>query len=159
MNKLHKVYIGLGSNLNDPVLQVTRAITALDKLPNTELCVSSSLHQTSPMGPQDQPDFINAVALILTRLTPLELLRSLQQLEQHYGRIRKEKWGPRTLDLDILLYGDEWIKTDVLTIPHPGLKERDFVLKPLYEIAPELILPCKISIKHLLESLEVTEVV
>ncbi len=136
-------YIGLGSNLGDPSAQVNSAIKALAALDNTRLLVASSLYRSAPMGPQDQPEYINAVAHLETRLEPLQLLHELQRIEAEHGRVRVEgeRWGPRTLDLDLLLYGNEVIQDEELTVPHVGLHERNFVLFPLFEIAPELNLP------------------
>ncbi len=135
-------FIAIGSNLSDPVAQAKEAIEALKHLPKSELTCCSSLYSSTPMGPQDQPDYINAVAQITTELTPLELLDCTQRIEQEQGRVRKdERWGPRTLDLDIILYGNEVIDSERLTIPHYGMKEREFVLYPLLEIAPNLQLP------------------
>lgn len=137
-----RCYIGLGANLTAPMAQLQRAIVALKQLPDSQLVAVSSFYGSKPMGPQDQPDYVNAVAAIDTRLLPEQLLDALQQIEQQQGRVRKaERWGPRTLDLDILLYGDHVISTDRLTVPHYGLREREFVLYPLYEIAPTLSLP------------------
>lgn len=137
-------YIGLGSNLHDPAAQIISALAALSKLPQTHLEKRSSLYRSAPMGPQDQPDYINAVAALITALTPRQLLVHLQGIELAQGRIRNgEKWGPRTLDLDLLLYGDRFIAEAGLTVPHPGLHERNFVLYPLAEIAPEIIVPGK----------------
>lgn len=135
-----RVYIGLGSNLNNPAQQINRALEALSKLPKSQLQKTSRFYSNPPMGPQDQPDFINAVAALDTELEPLELLECLQKIEQQQGRERNmvQRWGPRTLDLDILLYGNIGLKTENLTIPHPGLNYRDFVLIPLREIAPDL---------------------
>ncbi len=137
-----KCYIAIGSNLADPMAQAESAITALQQLPESQLLSVSSLYGSKPMGPQDQPDYINAVASIETTLGPLPLLDALQQIENSQGRERLQRWGARTLDLDILLYGNEIIDSPRLTIPHYGMKEREFVLYPLAEIAPELILPC-----------------
>jgi len=135
-------YIGVGSNQADPVKQAKLAIERLHLLPDSVFCSSSSLYHSAPMGPQDQPDYINAVVKIDTQLTAIELLDELQKIELSQGRVRKEnRWGPRTLDLDILLYGNEVISNARLTIPHYGMKEREFVLYPLLEIAPELCLP------------------
>lgn len=134
-------YIGLGSNLHDPVDQVTQASEALKDLPETKLITCSPLYRSKPMGPQDQPDYINAVAAIKTRLSPLALLDHLQGLEQQFGRKRGERWGPRVLDLDLLLYGDQCMASPRLTLPHPGLHERNFVLYPLQDVAPELDIP------------------
>jgi 2-amino-4-hydroxy-6-hydroxymethyldihydropteridine diphosphokinase len=138
-----EVYIGLGSNLALPEKQIQAACSSLAKLPDTELIKCSSLYQSQPMGPQDQPDYVNAVVLIETALSPETLLQQTQLIESQQGRIRKAKrWGPRTLDLDMLLFGLYQIDKDHLTVPHSGMKHREFVLYPLYEIAPDLILPC-----------------
>ncbi|HAS8417787.1 TPA: 2-amino-4-hydroxy-6-hydroxymethyldihydropteridine diphosphokinase [Vibrio vulnificus] len=144
-------YIAIGSNLADPVSQAKSAIEALNTLPKSRLLIASQLYSSSPMGPQDQPDYINAVAAIETELTPLELLDCTQAIELEQGRVRKEeRWGPRTLDLDIILYGDEVIDSERLTIPHYGMKEREFVLYPLAEIAPNLTLPDGTELSQLL---------
>jgi len=128
-------YIAVGSNLGDSNAIVHSAFDAINNIPKTTLTQRSSLHQTKPMGPQDQPDYLNAAAEIKTTLSPYELLKELQRIENEHGRIRtEERWGPRTLDLDLLLFGDEKINTPDLIVPHPGLFERDFVLKPLLEI-------------------------
>ena len=134
-----RVYVGLGSNLSDPVSQINVAIEDLAMLPESHLISRSSLYQSVPLGPQNQPDFINAVAALDTVLTPYELLRQLQAIEVRRGRLRGvERWGPRTLDLDLLIYGETSMNDEILTLPHPGLPERNFVLYPLYEIAPDL---------------------
>jgi len=146
-----QVYIGIGSNLDHPIEQVQRAIANLQHIPNTRYLKSSALYRSEPMGPSDQPDYINAVSLLETDLLPLALLDVLQSIEASQGRVRKERWGPRTLDLDILLYGEKTIKDDRLTVPHPGLHERSFVLYPLQEINPELVIPGFGSIESLLE--------
>lgn len=145
------VYIGLGSNLADPVTQVKSAIKALQSLEKSELKVVSSLYKSLPMGPAEQPDYINAVACMETILEPLELLDALLAIEQSQGRKRSvERWGPRTLDLDILLYGEKIITSERLNVPHPGLHERSFVLYPLHEIAPDLDIPVHGPITELL---------
>lgn len=137
-----RAFIGLGSNLHDPKTQVREALDQLGTLPLTRLVRCSSLYRTPPMGPQDQPDYINAVAEIVTTLSAGELLARLQEIEQLHGRIRGEqRWGPRTLDLDLLLYGQEIIDTPALQVPHPGISRRNFVLLPLYEIAPRVVIP------------------
>ena len=137
-----RCYIGLGVNLAQPLAQLQQAVTALRLLPASQLVAVSSFYGSKPMGPQDQPDYVNAVAAIDTTLTAEQLLDALQQIEQQQGRKRKaERWGPRTLDLDILLYGNQVIATERLTVPHYGLRVREFVLYPLYEIAPQLNLP------------------
>lgn len=137
-----RCYIGLGANLEQPVAQLQQAVQALKQLPDTILVAVSGFYGSKPMGPQDQPDYVNAVAAIDTTLMAEHLLDALQQIEQQQGRKRKaERWGPRTLDLDILLYGNQVIATERLTVPHYGLRVREFVLYPLYEIAPQLNLP------------------
>jgi 2-amino-4-hydroxy-6-hydroxymethyldihydropteridine diphosphokinase len=137
-----RCYIGLGSNLEDPSRQVLTAINEIAELPHTQITFSSSLYRSAPMGPQDQPPYINAVVEVLTCLSAMELLQQLLEIEQRHGRVRgKQRWTARTLDLDILLYGREVIETAELTVPHPGITERNFVLYPLQEIAPQLIVP------------------
>ncbi len=139
-SQLVPVYIGVGSNLADPQAQVRQAIDALSGLTDRDF-IASSLYCSPPMGPPDQPDYINAVVYLESVLQPLELLQRLQAIEQQQGRVRAERWGARTLDLDLLLYSDSTISSDVLTIPHPGIAERDFVLVPMNEIAPDLTIP------------------
>jgi 2-amino-4-hydroxy-6-hydroxymethyldihydropteridine diphosphokinase len=147
------VFIGLGSNLSKPEQQLNAALNALSSLPSTKLEQSSSLYSSQPMGPQDQPDYVNAVALIKTKLKPLDLLIHTQQIELSQGRERKgNRWGPRTLDLDILLYADQNINLPNLVVPHYGLKNREFVLYPLFEITKELILPCGEKLSKLVEA-------
>lgn len=148
----HLVYIGIGSNLNNPLNNAKQAIKALKELEQCHFIAASSLYGSAPMGPQDQPDYINAVAKIETDLSAEQLLKALQKIEQTQGRERKaERWGPRTLDLDILLYGQEQIQTEQLSVPHYGMKERDFVLFPLAEIEPDLVLPCGSKLQDLLQ--------
>lgn len=138
---MHSCFIALGSNLDNPIQQLRSAIEALGSLQDSRLTRISSLYRSAPMGPQDQPDFINAVATLSTSLAPHDLLQALQALEDAQGRQRQQRWGPRTLDLDILLYDDLQLNSETLTIPHPGLYLRNFVLYPLAEIAPKLIFP------------------
>jgi 2-amino-4-hydroxy-6-hydroxymethyldihydropteridine diphosphokinase len=145
-------YIGLGSNLGEPLQQLQTALDALNQLPDTRVVNCSSFYSSKPMGPADQPDYINAVAELETALAPQELLLALQAIEQTQGRVRTgQRWGARTLDLDLLLYGDEVINTDSLQVPHPGLAERDFVLVPLAEIAPDIVIPGQPALKQLIE--------
>ncbi|MCH4812979.1 2-amino-4-hydroxy-6-hydroxymethyldihydropteridine diphosphokinase [Vreelandella neptunia] len=132
------VYIGLGSNLESPVEQVREALHELATLPLSRLAAASSLYASRPVGPQDQPDFINAVVALDTRLSPLALLDQLQALEQQHRRRRQRHWGPRTLDLDLLLYANNTIDNPRLRVPHPHMTTRAFVLLPLAEIAPSL---------------------
>lgn len=133
-------YLGLGSNLENPTQQVLTATDELAELPNSTLLAASRLYHSKPLGPQNQPDFVNRVVALETTLPPLTLLDHLQELENLHHRLRTTRWGPRTLDLDILLYGSQIINHPRLTIPHPGIGQRDFVRKPLAEIAPELLL-------------------
>jgi len=135
-------YIGLGSNLEQPYEQIMSALTALQHIPNTRVLCSSSLLETTPVGFANQPNFINAVAKLETELSAQELLTQLQLIEIKQGRIRDgQKNGPRTLDLDLLLYGREIINDEDLTIPHPRMLQRAFVITPLLEIAPDLQMP------------------
>lgn len=145
-----RAYIGLGSNLDDPLSQVRAAINELAALPQSHLQAVSPLYRTPPLGPADQPDYINAVVALDTDLQPLALLDELQRIEHLHGRKRGQvRWGPRTLDLDLLLYGDCTITNDRLTVPHLGLRERPFVIFPLHAIAPGLILPDGTSLSSL----------
>ncbi|MBK1692660.1 2-amino-4-hydroxy-6-hydroxymethyldihydropteridine diphosphokinase [Ectothiorhodospira mobilis] len=135
-------FIGIGANLDDPASQVRRGLEALRGLPRSRLMRASSLYRNPPMGPRDQPDYVNAVCALETRLPPEGLLQALQAVEARHGRRRDgTRWGPRTLDLDLLLYGDRVLHTPRLTVPHPGIAQRAFVLHPLAEIAPELEIP------------------
>ena len=144
-------YIGLGSNLADPALQIKSARTAIAQIAGVRELAFSSLYHSPPMGPQDQPDYVNAVMGVTTDLPPIDLLRCLQRIENEQGRVRKsERWGARTLDLDMLIYGDQIIELPDLIVPHPGLTERAFVLYPLHEIAPQLLVPGKSSVADLL---------
>jgi 2-amino-4-hydroxy-6-hydroxymethyldihydropteridine diphosphokinase len=146
------VYIGLGSNLEYPLGQLKSALKSLGQYDNIRLLRHSSAYQSRPMGPSDQPDYTNAVALLETSLAAEDLLSVLQRIELEQGRVRKsEQWGPRTLDLDILLYGMDCIRTERLTVPHYGMKEREFVLYPLAEIAPSLIFPDGQTLQQALE--------
>lgn len=142
-------YIGLGSNLEDPLAQVMCAFEELSALPQTHLTQRSGIYSSKPVGPE-QPDFINAVALLETQLAPLDLLDALQTIEQAHQRVRLQHWGPRTLDLDLLLYGDQSIATERLTVPHPYLTQRSFVLYPLADITPDLHLPDGSRLRDLL---------
>lgn len=139
---MQNVYIGLGSNLADPRGQVDRALGALGNLPHTRLLRRSQLYRSEPWGRADQPEFVNAVAGLQTGLTPRELLDALLTIERRAGRARDAtRWGPRVLDLDILVYGDQVVDEPGLHVPHPHLHERAFVLLPLAEIAPDLVVP------------------
>lgn len=145
-------YIGLGANLDDPARHVREAINALGGIPGCRLVKASRLYRSSPMGPQDQPDYVNAVAKLSVDLNPHRLLDELQAIEAAHGRVRKPdmRWGPRTLDLDILLYGDRTMDDGRLTIPHPGLCVRPFVFVPLLEIEPALRVPGGYLLKAIL---------
>lgn len=144
-------YIALGSNLASPLEQVNAALKAIADIPDSRIVAVSSFYRTPPLGPQDQPDYLNAAVALDTALAPEELLNHTQRIELQQGRVRKaERWGPRTLDLDIMLFGDEVINTDRLTVPHYDMKNRGFMLWPLFEIAPDLIFPDGISLhQHL----------
>ena len=145
------VYIALGSNLNMPIQQLKLAIQTMADLPDTEIKKISSLYQSQPLGPQDQPDYVNAVTCLETELSPLALLDALQNIENEQGRIRLRRWGERTLDLDILLYDNQIIHNERLTVPHYDMQNREFVIVPLYEISPELILPDGVSLQQLVK--------
>ena len=137
-----RVYIALGSNLASPLTQVNAAIAALGTLPDSRIVAVSGFYRTPPLGPQDQPDYLNAAVALETSLAPESLLDHTQRIELDQGRVRKaERWGPRTLDLDIMLFGDETLATPRLTVPHYDMKNRGFMLWPLFEIAPELRFP------------------
>jgi 2-amino-4-hydroxy-6-hydroxymethyldihydropteridine diphosphokinase len=136
------VYVGLGGNLDDPQERLRSARRAIGEIPGVRETAFSSLYRSAPMGPADQPDYVNAVMAIETRLPALELIARLQAIELAYGRVRNgQHWGPRTLDLDILLFGQESIASELLTVPHPGIPHREFVLYPLQEVAPGLEIP------------------
>jgi 2-amino-4-hydroxy-6-hydroxymethyldihydropteridine diphosphokinase len=141
VSRPHSAFIGLGSNLTDPVAQVSHALAALDGLPGTRVVRRSSLYRSAPVGYLQQPDFINAVAQLETELAPRALLDALLALEHECGRTREFLYAPRTLDLDLLLYDDLMHHEHGLTIPHPQMHLRAFVLQPLLEIAPDCVIP------------------
>lgn len=142
MSAGHDAFVGLGSNLEGPVDQVNAGSDALAAIADTRLVACSPLYGSAPMGPADQPDYVNAVARLCTGLAPHALLDELQRIETETGRARSgERWGPRTLDLDLLLYDDVRCRDQRLTLPHPGISERAFVLVPLADIAPDVTLP------------------
>lgn len=147
------VYIALGANLGRPEQTLTELLERLQQVPELEHIRCSSFYRSAPMGPQDQPDYVNAVLYAQTPLAPLALLDLLQSIEDEFGRVRSRRWGARTLDLDLLLFGDISLQHPRLTVPHPGLTERDFVLVPLHEIAPDLCLTDGRSIASLLAHL------
>ena len=136
-----KAYIGLGSNLGERESMIRQALEALSLLPETDLVRASSLYDTEPVGDVDQPNFLNAVAQVETDLSASQLLWNLQLIEKRLGRERTRRWGPRVIDLDLLLYGDEIIEDDALRVPHPELTRRAFVLVPLVELDPMLVHP------------------
>lgn len=148
-----RAYIGLGGNLADPVQQVISALDELGSIPQSQLAGCSCLYRSAPIGPRDQPDYINAVAAIDTPLDAKILLHYLQEIERRHGRVRDgERWGPRTLDLDLLLYGNEIFSDGELTLPHPRAHQRAFVLVPLYSIAPDVMIPGKGKVVDLLQA-------
>lgn len=146
------VYVGLGSNLDAPHAQVAEGMNELAGLPDTEVEACSSLYESEPMGPQDQPDYVNAVVRLRTGLAPEALLDGLQAIEHRHGRQRTRHWGARTLDLDILLYGEQQIAGPRLQIPHPGIAVRNFVLYPLAELDSQLEIPGRGSVTELLSA-------
>lgn len=150
---INTVYIGLGSNLSNPVEQLNAALKSIALMPSTQLIKSSSFYGSKPLGPQDQPDFINAVCEVETELKANDLLKRLQAIELEQGRIKKRHWGERLIDLDILLFGNETIIHKDLVVPHSQIALRDFVLIPLSEIAPGLVIPHKGKVETLISAL------
>ncbi|MFY7114306.1 2-amino-4-hydroxy-6-hydroxymethyldihydropteridine diphosphokinase [Enterobacter cloacae complex sp. SHL020] len=147
-------YIAIGSNLASPLEQVNAALQALGEIPQSRIVAVSSFYRTPPLGPQDQPDYLNAAAVLETALDAETLLDNTQRIELQQGRVRKEeRWGPRTLDLDIMLFGHETINTERLTVPHYDMKNRGFMLWPLFEVAPDLIFPDGIPLRTILDNL------
>ena len=145
-------FVGIGSNLEEPAKQVRAALDELDRLPHTRVVKRSSLYRSAPVGYTDQPDFVNAVAQLETGIPAERLLSELQDVEKRHGRERSFRNAPRTLDLDVLLYGNLVLKSERLEIPHPRMHERAFVLEPLVEISPEAAIPGKGSARDLLKS-------
>ena len=143
-------YVALGANLGNPFVTVQAAIAALDGIPESQRRDASSLYRTAPVGLKNQPDFINAVVALETRLAPQALLEQLFAIEARFGRERSVRNAPRTLDLDLLLHGDAVLATATLTLPHPRMHERAFVLAPLAEIAPQLVVPGRGAVAVLL---------
>ena len=138
----YPAYVALGSNLDGPATQIEQAFASLSELPGCRLIARSRLYRTQPLGPQEQPEFVNAAAGLLTTLSPRELLVALKNLERALGRdVPVVRWGPRRIDLDLLVYADVQIAESDLVVPHPGLPERNFVLYPLRDIAPDLQVP------------------
>ncbi|HCH7900131.1 TPA: 2-amino-4-hydroxy-6-hydroxymethyldihydropteridine diphosphokinase [Klebsiella oxytoca] len=147
-------YIAIGSNLASPLEQVNAAVNALAEIPDSRVISVSSFYRTPPLGPQDQPDYLNAAVALETSLAPEALLDYTQRIEQQQGRTRKaERWGPRTLDLDIMLFGEQVLNTPRLTVPHYDMKNRGFMLWPLFEIAPELRFPDGLALRDVLATL------
>lgn len=152
MTDSNQAFVGLGCNLGDRLAKLSSALKALRAHPSINAVVCSSVYETVPMGPQDQPDYLNAVVSMQTELTACELLSELQRIEYEHGRVRDgQRWGPRTLDLDLLLYANDIIETPDLSVPHPGIAERSFVLLPLAELAPDCIIPDKGTVSALLD--------
>ncbi|EOY5738893.1 2-amino-4-hydroxy-6-hydroxymethyldihydropteridine diphosphokinase [Enterobacter ludwigii] len=148
-------YIAIGSNLASPLEQVNAAVQALGEIPQSRIVAVSSFYRTPPLGPQDQPDYLNAAVVLDTALDADTLLDNTQRIELQQGRVRKaERWGPRTLDLDIMLFGHEVINTPRLTVPHYDMKNRGFMLWPLFDVAPDLIFPDGLALKAVLDSLD-----
>ncbi|MFX2610605.1 2-amino-4-hydroxy-6-hydroxymethyldihydropteridine diphosphokinase [Enterobacter mori] len=147
-------YIAIGSNLASPLEQVNAAVQALGEIPHSRIVAVSSFYRTPPLGPQDQPDYLNAAVVLDTDLDAETLLDNTQRIELQQGRVRKaERWGPRTLDLDLMLFGNEIINTERLTVPHYDMKNRGFMLWPLFEVAPDLIFPDGIPLRDILDKL------
>ena len=147
-------YIAIGSNLASPLEQVNAAVQALGEIPQSRIVALSSFYRTPPLGPQDQPDYLNAAVVLETTLDAETLLDNTQRIELQQGRVRKaERWGPRPLDLDIMLFGHEVINTERLTVPHYDMKNRGFMLWPLFEVAPDLIFPDGIPLRTILDNL------
>ena len=139
-------YIAVGSNLEQPEWQVKQAFVQLSQVPNTVAHIYSSLWRSAPMGPVEQPSYINAVVGLLTQLSAEQLLQEMQGIERRMGKqVSPLRWGPRVIDLDLLLYGDQRSDSELMQLPHPGLLVRNFVMQPLAEIAPSLQLPNKVT--------------
>ncbi|MDY0137123.1 MAG: 2-amino-4-hydroxy-6-hydroxymethyldihydropteridine diphosphokinase [Thiomicrospira sp.] len=153
MSDVVQVAIGLGSNLGDPLTQLARACRAIQCFPQSRWLALSDAYVSSPQGPQDQPDFVNAVCLIETRLSARSLLEHLQAVEAAQGRVKQRHWGERVIDLDILLYGDAMICESDLTVPHAQIAQRDFVLLPLAQLCPEVVIPSFGDIERLISRL------
>jgi len=149
-----KVYVGIGSNLGDRAAHVAAAVARMNALPETKVLGVSSVIETDPVGPAGRGKFLNAAAELETELAPAALLADLQGIERDLGRVRAERWGPRTIDLDILLYDDRVVDAPALTVPHPRMCERAFVLGPLAELAPDLVHPVeRRPVRELLDAL------
>ena len=140
-NTRRLAFVGIGSNLDEPHRQIDAAINRLAALPGCDVFAVSSLYRSAPFGPVEQPDFLNAVVALTTDMSARALFAALQSIEEDMGRQRSERWGARIIDLDLLVFGDAVVNDDDLVVPHPGIGERNFVLLPLAEIAPELDIP------------------
>ena len=150
-----RVYIAIGSNLASPLEQVNAALAALAEIPDSQIVAVSPFYRTPPLGPQDQPDYLNAAVALDTDLAPETLLDYTQRIELQQGRERKaHRWGPRTLDLDIMLFGDRQIATPRLTVPHYDMKNRAFMLLPLVHIAPDVCFPDGVKVANILANLD-----
>jgi len=152
-------YLGLGSNLGEREANMAAAIAEIERIPGTEVLRQSQVYESKPWGKTDQPDFLNMVVEVTTRLEPHQLMRHLQHIEKELGRDREseEQWGPRTIDIDLLLFGDRTLRTASLQVPHPRMWERHFVLKPLSELAPQMVSPEGIAITELLRESKIRE--
>lgn len=154
-----RVYLALGSNLADPLHQVQAALDAMTAIPQTMLVATSSFYRTPPYGPPDQPDYLNAAVALETTLTPEALLDQTQRIELEQGRVRKDhRWGPRTLDLDIMLFGDLTLNTPRLIVPHYDISNRAFMLVPLLEIAPTVTFPDGTQAAEILAGLDASAI-
>lgn len=159
MNAPVRACVGLGGNVGDAAATVQAAFEALDTLPDTHVVARSRRYRTPAWGIEAQPDFVNAAALLDTTLPPRALLEGLLAIERAFGRERRERWGPRTLDLDLLLYGDQQIDAPGLHVPHPRLHERAFVLRPLADIAADTMVPGRGSVADLLATVDASRCV
>jgi 2-amino-4-hydroxy-6-hydroxymethyldihydropteridine diphosphokinase len=149
-----EVFVGVGANIEDPLAQVAQALMELGEIRHTRVTARSALYRTAPVGKLDQPDFINAVAKLESALAPRDLLDALFEIENRHGRRRSEKNAPRTLDLDLLLYGNDTIDEMGLSLPHPRLHQRAFVLVPLAEIAPDTVVPGRGRVRDLVARID-----
>jgi 2-amino-4-hydroxy-6-hydroxymethyldihydropteridine diphosphokinase len=146
-----RAYVGLGSNLGDREQVIADAVSLLDEHPEIDVLRASALRETEPWGPVEQPRFLNGAVAVETTLAPRALLEALLDVERRLGRVRDERWGPRTIDLDLLLYGDAVVDEPGLTVPHPRLRERAFALEPLLELDPSLVVPGQGPVSQLLD--------
>lgn len=156
---MNEAFIGLGSNLNTPMEQLQQAISQLKQHAEITQVTLSKFYSSKPVGPQDQPDYVNAVAIITTSLAPIPLLDALQAIENSQHRVRERHWGPRTLDLDLLRYNNDKIDMDRLTVPHPFMLERGFVIKPMADLAPNMRLHNGKTVIEQLEALDTSDLI